>query len=131
MLGGMSSLVVMALIVMLISCQFRYGALVIATESMTGEINKGDVIVYERYEQQALREGQVIVFAKDNVKIVHRVVRIENINGETRYYTKGDANPDEDYGYRLSSDIVGLTDVKVAYIGFPTLWIRELLEGNN
>ena len=125
------ALAIVISVTMLISCQFRYGALVIATESMTGEINKGDVIVYERYEQQALREGQVIVFAKDNVKIVHRVVRIENINGETRYYTKGDANPDEDYGYRLSSDIVGLTDVKVAYIGFPTLWIRELLEGNN
>ena len=58
-------------------------------------------------------------------------MRIENINGEKRYYTKGDANPDEDYGYRVDSDIVGLTDLKVAYIGYPTLWLREMLKSSN
>ena len=42
--------------VMLISCQFRFGALVIATESMTGELNKGDAIVYEEYDEQLIKE---------------------------------------------------------------------------
>lgn len=119
------------LIAMLISCQFRFGALVIATDSMTGEINKGDMIIYERYENQKIEEGQVIVFLQDEYQIVHRVVKIENINGEIRYYTKGDANEDPDYGYRTAKDIVGLTDMKVAYIGFPTLWLRELQESSN
>ena len=112
-------------VVMLISCQFRFGALVIATESMTGEINKGDMIVYERYDGQIIEEGQVIVFDKENVKIVHRVVKIENVGGEMRYYTKGDANKDLDAGYINDSHIVGLTDVKIAYVGYPTLWLRE------
>ena len=44
---------------MLISCQFRFGALVIATDSMTGEINKGDMIVYERYEGQKIEEEKI------------------------------------------------------------------------
>ena len=112
-------------VVMLISCQFRFGALVIATESMTGEINKGDMIVYERYDGQTIEEGQVIVFDKENVKIVHRVVKIEYDGGETRYYTKGDANNDLDAGYINDSHIVGLTDVKIAYVGYLTLWLRE------
>ena len=50
-LGTIATLLTLLLIVsvaMLISCQFRFGALVIATESMTGEINKGDMILYER-----------------------------------------------------------------------------------
>ena len=116
---------------MLISCQFRFGALVIATDSMTGEINKGDMIIYERYDDQTIKEGQVIVFDKDGNKIIHRVIRIERIGNEIRYYTKGDANETEDTGYRLRSDIVGLTDMKVAYVGFPTLWLRELLDSSN
>lgn len=115
-------------VAMLISCQFRFGALVIATESMTGEINKGDMIIYEQYTDQNIEEGQVIVFLQDKSKIVHRVVKIENINGVTRYYTKGDANEDIDAGFILDSDIIGLTDMKLAYIGYPTLWLRELIQ---
>ena len=120
------SVAIMISIVLLISCEFRYRSLVIATESMTGEINKGDMIIYERYDGQQIGEGQVIVFLENNSKIVHRVVEIKNISGEVRYYTKGDANDDFDVGYRLSDDIVGLTDIKVSYVGYPTLWLREI-----
>ena len=117
-------------VAMLISCRFRFGALVIATESMTGEINKGDMIIYERYEDQEIKEGQVIVFKENDRRTVHRVVEIKNIGGENRYYTKGDANNDRDGGYRVDADIVGLTDIKVAFVGYPTLWLRELLSGS-
>ena len=127
-IGTACAVVVIVAVAMLISCQFRFGALVIATDSMTGEINKGDMIIYEQYSGQKIEEGQVIVFQSNGSKIVHRVVRIENIDGQTRYYTKGDANEDEDNGYRVLSDIVGLTDVKLAYIGYPTLWIRSIIE---
>ncbi|MBR7116183.1 MAG: signal peptidase I [Clostridia bacterium] len=116
---------------MLISCQFRFGALVIATESMTGEINKGDIIIYERYDSQHIVEGQVIVFKENKSKIVHRVVDIQNIGGEIRYYTKGDANEDWDSGYRTREDILGTTDIKISYAGYPTLWLRALLKGRN
>ncbi len=129
-IGTVAAATVMILTAMLISCQFRFGVMVIATESMTGEINKGDMIIYERYDAQPIKEGQVIVFEQFENKIIHRVIKIENIGGETRYYTKGDANKDQDDGYRTEKDIVGLTDAKVSYIGYPTLWLRALLESN-
>lgn len=118
-------------VTMLISCRFQYGAIVIATESMTGEINKGDMIIYERYEDQEIKEGQVIVFLKNNRRIVHRVVEIEYVGGETRYYTKGDANDGLDSGYRVEEDLFGVTDMKIAHIGYPSLWLREMLESIN
>ena len=123
--------VIIISIAMLISCQFRFGAVVIATESMTGEINKGDMIIYEQYKKQKIDEGQVIVFLEDGNRIIHRVVKIEIVDNEARYFTKGDANEDLDVGYRTNEDIVGLTDIKISYIGFPTLWLRSLLEGSN
>lgn len=113
-------------VVMLISCQFRFGLVVIATESMTGELNRGDAIIFERYEDQTIEEGQVIIFEKGKNKVVHRVVEIQNINGVTRYYTKGDANEDNDAGYITRAEIIGLTDYKIPYVGMPTLWVREL-----
>ena len=112
--------------VMLISNQFRYGALVIATESMTGELNKGDVVIFESYENQQVQEGQVIVFEKNGSRIVHRVVDIEVINGVARYYTKGDANEDKDVGYITNAEILGIASYKLPVLGYPTLWLRSL-----
>ena len=93
---------------------------------MTGELNKGDIALYERYDDQFIAEGQVIVFEQSKSMIIHRVVDIQVINGTTRYYTKGDANEDLDTGYITQADIVGLVDHKLPFLGFPTLWMRSL-----
>ncbi len=115
-------------VVMLISCQFRYGALVIATESMTGELNKGDAAIFEQYDDQTITVGQVIVFDKNNSNVVHRVARIERVNGVNRYYTKGDANDDLDAGYILESNIIGIVEAKVPVVGYPSIWLRKIVE---
>lgn len=119
------TIVLIISIVMLISCQFKYGALVIATGSMTGELNKGDIAIYESYDDQFIEVGQVIVFKKGDSRVVHRVAKIENIDGTIRYYTKGDIYKELDAGYILDSDIIGLAYLKVPYLGYPTIWLRN------
>lgn len=121
-------LIIMIGTVMLVSNQFRYGALVIATESMTGELNKGDVVIFESYDDQTITEGQVIVFERNGNLIVHRVVDIAIINDNTRYYTKGDANEDMDDGYVTDAEIRGVAEQKLPYCGYPTLWLRSLFQ---
>ena len=121
-------IIIMAGSVMLVSNQFKYGSLVIATESMTGEINKGDVIFFEEYDKQTIEEGTVIIFEDHDVLVVHRVVEIEIINGNVHYYTKGDANEDNDVGFRTTSDIVGLVRYKLPMVGHVTLWMRSFFK---
>jgi len=118
----------MAGFIMLISCQFRFGLLVIATESMTGAIDKGDAIIYEQYDDQLIKTGQVLIFEKNGRNTVHRVVDVEKINGQTRIYTKGDANDGMDVGFITESDIVGVLKLKIKYLGYPTVWVRELFK---
>lgn len=118
--------IIMTGTVMLVSNHFKFGAYVIATESMTGELNKGDVAIFERYDDQFIKEGQVIVFEQNKSVTVHRVVEIEIINGITRYYTQGDANEDRDAGFITGGQIIGLVDHKLPFLGFPTLWMRSL-----
>lgn len=117
---------IMAAVIMLISNQFRFGALVIATESMTGELNKGDVAIFERYDRQKIETGQVIVYENGDSMVVHRVVDIQFINGTTRYFTQGDTNEAPDTGFVTDSRVVGLVKVKAPYVGYPTLWLRDL-----
>lgn len=117
---------IMLFTVMVISNQFFIGVYVIGTPSMTGELNKGDAAIYERYDDQTVTEGQVIAFEKDGVVVVHRVVDIQIINGQKRYFTKGDANDDIDAGFIYDSSILGIVNFKIPYIGYPTLWLRSL-----
>jgi len=124
--GNTVLLVIAALLVMLISCQFRYGIIVVGSGSMTGTLNKGDAVIFEKYDNQQIEEGQVIIFNYNDIQTIHRVVDIQKVNGEYRYYTKGDANKRNDEEYRTDADIYALVELRVKYIGYPTLWVREL-----
>lgn len=117
---------VSVIFIMLISCKFRYGILVIGSGSMTGTIDKGDSIIYESYNGQEIVEGDIIVFKRDDMQVVHRVIDVRLVNGEYRYYTKGDYNQELDDGHTIESQIVGIVKFKIKYIGYPTLWLREI-----
>ena len=127
MFGNTLIIVLSAALVMLISCEFKYGIIVVGSKSMTGTIDKGDAVIFEKYTNQEIKNGQVIIFNYNNIQTIHRVVEVQQINGEYRYYTQGDANKRRDEDYRTNKDIYALVDLKVKYIGYPTLWVRELL----
>lgn len=120
-------IIVIALVTtMLISCEFKYGVLVIGSGSMQGTINVGDVVLFESYDNQEIEIGQIIIFNKNNIRLVHRVVDIKNVNGVVRYYTKGDKNKEIDDGFITKSDIVGITKARIVYLGYPSLMLKEL-----
>lgn len=123
--GYVALFALMTAVMMVISCRFHFGALVISTESMTGELNKGDAIVYEQYGGETIAEETIIVFKINGSNVVHRVVDIERVNGQNRYFTKGDANEDKDAGYVTDAQIVGIVKWKIPYIGYPTIWVRQ------
>lgn len=119
-------ILVMCLIIMLTSCQFKYGILVVGSGSMYNTINVGDAIIYKRFDGEVINKGQVIVFSYNGIQTIHRVVDIKNVNGEYRFYTKGDANSRMDDDYRTKDEINGLVTLKIKYIGYPTLWVYKL-----
>ena len=121
-------MVTMSLLIALISCKFVYGILVIGSESMSGTIDKGDAIVFKAYNGGGLEVNDVIIFNREDIKTVHRIISIDSFNGETRYYTKGDANVVLDDGYVVQDDIIGTTIFRIRYIGYPTLWLRDIFK---
>ena len=125
---GIIVVILMALTLMLISCQFKYGLLVVGSESMTGTVDKGDCVIYEEYTGQIIQDEAIAVFKSGGTTYIHRVVDIENIDGQLRYYTKGDANEGIDAGFVTNGDIIGIVTHKIKYIGLPTIWIRDLFK---
>mgnify|MGYP003292864235 CR=1 FL=1 len=124
-----ATICLMISLVMLISNQFRFGMVVIATDSMNDEIKSGDIVVFEKFtNDDIISIGQIIVFKKEDTLIIHRVVDIKHIDGVMQYYTKGDANEKNDDGFITKNDIVGYVNFKIPYLGYPSLWIRELFK---
>ena len=121
-------MIILVIIICLISCQFKYGLLVIGTGSMTGTIDRGDIILYEKYEKDELPLETVIVFEKNGNRIIHRLKEVVSVDGTTRYYTKGDANPTMDDGFITKDQIEGTVKLRIKYLGYLTLWIRDLFK---
>ena len=119
----------MVAIIMLISGEFRYKMVVVATESMTGAIDKGDAIIYEEYDGQVVEKDTVIVFTKDDKHlIVHRVIDVQKQNGIIYYTTKGDANDSPDTGFVTSENLRGVVLYRLPGIGHPSLFLRDVFK---
>ncbi len=122
-----SGLVVLVL-VYFTSGYFHYWAIAVASGSMQPKINKGDVAIVEKLDGnfESLEEGQVIAFKYSDVIIVHRLVNIIEEKGEYYFYTKGDANRNQDNYVVREKMIVGKVNHRIPYVGIPTVWVNEL-----
>ena len=125
---GIVTVLVMVMILsftMLISCRFRYGLIVVGSNSMKNALEKGDVLLFDSKNNNII-EGQVVLFKKDNITVIHRIVRIEETNGIKKIYTKGDNNPQEDSGYITYNDLRGVAKFRIKKMGLLTIWVNEL-----
>ena len=118
-------------LVYFVSGYFKYYALAIASGSMYPEFNRGSVVIVERLNDKynnynKLTEGEIIAYKCENSIIVHRLIRIVETKDEIFYYTKGDANKDEDNYPIKKENIIGIVRVKLPYIGYPTVWFSEI-----
>ncbi len=107
---------------------FNHWAIVIASNSMLDKIRKGDIVVIDKVKNhyEDIEVGQILAYRYNDKVIVHRVV--EKIEIENHYYfkTKGDANSSVDQVLIDEKMIVGTVNVKIPYIGLPTVWIKSL-----
>lgn len=121
--------VLLVIYIGLISCLFKYGALVIGSGSMTGTINKGDVIIFSKnINITDVDKNDIIVFNKNNIKIVHRIIDKKKQNDEYRLYTKGDSNQQADEEYVTEEELYGRVIYRIKNIGLPTIWLHEMFE---
>ena len=123
----LSSFIVVVL-VYFTSGYFKFWAIAVASGSMSPAINKGDVAIIEKIDGNfdKIKKGDVLAFKYNKVTIVHRVVNIVFDKGIYYFYTKGDANRNEDNFKVDSSMIIGVVNMRVPFIGSPTVWLNEL-----
>ena len=118
-------------IIYFVSGYFRYYALAIASGSMNPVFDRGSVVIIEQVNEKydnynKLKEGEIIAFKAEKNIVVHRLIRIVNTGHELYYYTKGDANEEEDDYLIKKENIIGIVRFRIPYIGYPTVWFSEI-----
>lgn len=106
---------------------FRYYAIAIATESMSPEINRGDIVLIDQKIENYnnLKVGQIIAYKKDNYVIIHRIVDKRIEKGTFYFQTKGD-KMEENEDEISEEKIIGTVSFRIKYIGYPTIWFNNV-----
>jgi signal peptidase I len=130
---GLALFIFTSLLVVLTSGIFKYYFLTIGSGSMEKEIFVGDVVIVKKLtpqEYDQIQVGTILVFRMQNKVVVHRVVSINDDDGALIIKTKGDNNEDIDNWVVTESNLIGLTKYKIPFIGLPSVWLYEFVEGS-
>ena len=97
----------------------------IVSRSMEDTINKNDIIVVKKVGKYEINENDIISFKNGNEIITHRIVQIENINGQTLYTTKGDNNRFKDDEKISFEQIEGKYVFKLSKLGYLMNFLKN------
>ena len=115
---------------------FGRRATVIRSESMQPTFGRGDVILLKDMDVEDIQEGDVIAvnvpgYYQENYgypqTVVHRVVDVSTIDGETYFETRGDANSQTDIFRSSKENLVGVyTGGRIGSVGLILLFAGSL-----
>lgn len=89
--------------------------------SMEPTFLTGSIIAIEPTKDGSkYKKGDVITFKeKDNKLVTHRIIDVQNVNGQVSYQTKGDNNNGPDLQPVLAENVVGkYADITIPYVGY-------------
>lgn len=94
--------------------------------SMEPEYLTGSVIYVVDVDPSELQVDDPITFRLSGSTIAtHRIIEIQNVDGETRFRTKGDNNDVEDAGYVTADEIVGKPVFTIPLLGYLVTYIQQ------
>ena len=128
-------LIIIIFIIILVSLNsgiFRYWIAVIASGSMEPTIKVGDVIYVDKsYSKkiEKIKEQDIIVFKMNGNIYCHRVIKINQNNGNISLVTKGDREGQAvDTWTVTKTELVGKVNFRFKYLGLPSVWLRNIIE---
>lgn len=106
-----------------------YKPLAIVSNSMQPVYSRGAMVVVERVSDPIdIEVGDIVQYQSDGKTITHRVVAIDAASdgtGKRVFTTKGDNSPSRD-PVVSGNQIGGVVKAQIPYIGYPTIWLREM-----
>ena len=124
--------IVLVILVCFIGGIFKYQPIAVLSNSMYPTFARGDAVVVQKLEKKEfskLKKGDILYYSKDGKLIIHRIIEIkETEEKKLEIKTKGDNNNTEDNWIIKEEEIIGKVKFMVPYIGYPSVWVNEMLK---
>ena len=102
--------------------------MIVLTDSMYPGIQSGDLIICRTAKAEDIEVGDVITFydpmGNGTSVVTHRVMEIQNENGELSFITKGDNNNTEDQVPVSASDLIGVYQSRIPGAGNVAMFMQ-------
>lgn len=99
----------------------------VVSDSMKPTFERGDLIFIRGVDSpDEIKENDIIVFqlGGESITKVHRVIGIENVNGQVQFTTKGDHNLNPDPWDVSFEEVKGEVVFWLPKLGHISLWLR-------
>ena len=109
---------------------FPVQPVVVISGSMRPTLDVGDVVIVVKVPVDSIEPGDIIQFREaEGIATVHRVVEVQEVEGNTVFVTKGDDNSAPDPEPVLSDNVVGKVIFNVPKIGWAAIAIKQFFTG--
>ena len=98
----------------------------IASASMYPYLKIGDLTLIKKCNANDIETGDIIQYKMNDYSVIHRVINIDQHDGEFIFTTKGDNNKSEDKLPVREDQLLGKVIFKIPYVALPTIWIHNL-----
>ena len=107
---------------------FTYIPIGVMSNSMKPYFERGDIIIYKKIKNiDNIKINDVICYQLDNIKVMHRVVKIEEVKDKKYFTTKGDNLLTNDPLRVKEEQVIGTIVFTVPRLGYPSVWLYEML----
>ena len=124
--------IVLVVLVCFISGTFKYQPIAVLSNSMLPTFARGDAVIMKKIDKKdlkKLKKGTILYYSKEGRLIVHRIVSVKHTDdGKVEATTKGDNNNANDPWIITEDDMIGTVSFMIPYIGYPSVWVNELLK---
>lgn len=103
---------------------FGYVSYAIETKSMEPTIPTGAIVYVKKNSLQALKLNDIVTFEKSNVLVTHRIVGIDEKNGQLT--TKGDGVIYNDEEKISISSVKGIVKYSIPLIGYVLMFFKSI-----
>ncbi len=112
-------------VILIIPRFFGIKQFAVLSGSMEPDIKVGSLVFDKEVGNTEIKKGDVITFKlSDKTFVTHRV---DSINSDGSYVTKGDANKNVDGKVVTKKEVVGIYKFNIPYLGYVTLYGRTPL----
>lgn len=121
--------IVFTILILFVLGVFKYVPIGVMSNSMKDVFSRGDIVIYEKIDNiDSLKEQDIICYQLENIKVMHRIIKIDNYNGDKYFTTKGDNLSSNDPLRVSEKQVIGRIKFVLPKIGYPSVWLYEYLK---